>query len=194
MSSFLRPKYRESGIPSKQPQHYFQSSQCCFVFGSVGNNGLHLDIFNSCTHSISLVPVLANTNLPEVFLAHNIAIIVMMATIMLARPKDSAIVSLIETKYCQRRRSESVGWEGTERILMYLWDLPDMDIRLRLHWSVGFCWICSGEIPIIYTKLEMGSGRGGIVDKWLYSFYFWGNDVTFRGSSAMTSCPGNTDA
>jgi hypothetical protein len=133
MSYFLRPKYHKSGIPSKQPQHYFQSSQCCFVFSSVGNNGLHLDIFNSCTHSISLVPVLANTNLLEVFLAHNIAIIVMMATIMLARPKDSAIVSLIETKYCQRRRSESVEWEGTERILMYLWDLPDMDMRLRLH-------------------------------------------------------------
>jgi hypothetical protein len=110
------------------------------VFGGVRNNGLHLDIFNSYTHSISLVPVLTNANLLEVFLARNVTNIVIMAIIMLARPKDNAIVSLMETKHCQRRRLESVGWEETQHIFMYLWDLPDMDMKFRLHWSVRFCW------------------------------------------------------
>jgi hypothetical protein len=50
--------------------------------------------------SISLVPLLTNANLLGVFLVHSVVNMVMTATRILARPKDSVIVSLMDTEDC----------------------------------------------------------------------------------------------
>ena len=76
--------------------------------------------------------MLTDLNLLEVVLVHNVANIVITATIMLARPKDSVMVSLMETEHCQRTGG-IVKDRRASRIFKYLHGVPDRYTELGPH-------------------------------------------------------------